>query len=87
MTTTNANACIECGKQRVIIESHTEDSGNGTIVYSETACPDPECQKRVDVTLFRELEKRKESMKTNRFRAGARKAIRANQKIIKAQTA
>ncbi len=80
MSSAYINKCIECGKQRVVVESHTENVGNGTIVYSETTCPDPDCQKRVDLTLLRELQKRQESMKTNRLRGNRKKVVNVDQK-------
>ncbi|MFI5241276.1 MAG: hypothetical protein ACHQUA_02460 [Microgenomates group bacterium] len=81
MITTNTSVCIECGKQRIVTGTHTEKVGTSTISYKETACPDPECQKRVDLTLLRELEKRQESMKTNRFRLAARRTVKVNKKV------
>lgn len=42
------NVCIRCGKQRIVVKTWTEHIGVSLIKYSETVCPDPECQKFVD---------------------------------------
>lgn len=52
------SVCIRCGKQRVVVSSRQETVFKSTVVYTETACPDPECQKLVDKGLKTEELKR-----------------------------
>lgn len=51
------NVCIICGKSRVSISQWFEESPSGPIKKSKTACPDDNCQAKVDEML---LEKTKE---------------------------
>ncbi len=41
------NPCSRCGKERIITESHQEAIGSGLVTFTQTACPDPECQIKV----------------------------------------
>ncbi|TSC86262.1 MAG: hypothetical protein G01um10147_974 [Microgenomates group bacterium Gr01-1014_7] len=43
-----SNPCIKCGKQRIDGKSWKEKSGNSTIFYTKTICPDSACQKLLD---------------------------------------
>ena len=40
--------CTRCGKQRIVVSSHEETVLKSTVTYTETVCPDPECQKVVE---------------------------------------
>lgn len=51
--------CTRCGKERVFKSSYTEKLEKTTIVRTVTICPDPECQKLVEVALAFEETKRK----------------------------
>ena len=73
ITTTNTSICIECGKQRVVVGTYEEKVGNSVVVYKETICPDPECQKKVEKTLAKELEKRQQSAMNQKLRIAGRK--------------
>lgn len=42
------NPCIRCGKQRINGKISKEKVGASEITYTQTICPDPECQKIVD---------------------------------------
>lgn len=42
------NPCIRCGTQRIVVKTWKERVGTFTILNSQTACPDVECQKKVD---------------------------------------
>jgi hypothetical protein len=57
-----ANACSRCGKQRIISRTWNESidtlRGKVTISYSDSKCPDNECQKIVDSELLVEEQKR-----------------------------
>lgn len=58
MNPNNTSICIRCGKQRIILSTVSEMVGNSSVVTKETVCPDPECQKKVDVLLKQEADKR-----------------------------
>lgn len=59
MTTQILNPCIRCGKQRIVVKTWTEHIGVSLVKYSDTVCPDPECQKVVDKTNYEREEKGK----------------------------
>lgn len=42
------NPCIRCGKQRINGKTTKEKIGVSEIIYTQTICPDRECQKIVD---------------------------------------
>lgn len=42
------NPCVECGKERVEGKTWIGRSGSSKITYTQTVCPDPNCQKKVD---------------------------------------
>lgn len=52
-------SCIRCGKTRILGKSWTEKTNGAKINYTQTVCPDPECQKLVE----EELTKRREKVK------------------------
>lgn len=54
MSKISTNPCIICGKERVIVKTSKEKIGNSTVLTTITGCPDPECQKKVDVVLAKE---------------------------------
>ena len=76
MIINNSSICIECGKQRIVVGTHEEKVGNSVVVYKDTICPDPECQKKVEITLARELEKRQQSALNQKLRIAGRKTAR-----------
>jgi hypothetical protein len=76
MNTTDTSICIECGKKRIIVGTYEEKVGNSTVVYKETICADPECQKKVEKTLAKELEKRQQSAMNQKLRIAGRKTAK-----------
>ncbi len=52
------NICTRCGKQRIVISSYEEKIEKSSVVYTITACSDPDCQKMVDADLKKEEIKR-----------------------------
>ena len=60
-TLISTSICIRCGKQRIILSTTEAMVGNSSIVTKETICPDPECQKKVEVILKAEQDKRTQS--------------------------
>lgn len=76
MNTNNTSVCIECGKPRIVVGTYEEKVGNSTVVYKETICSDPECQKKVEKTLAKELEKRQQSAMNQKLRMAGRKSAK-----------
>lgn len=46
-----SNPCVRCGKERVDGKTWESKIGASLIVYTQTLCPDSECQKQVDQTI------------------------------------
>lgn len=55
------NACIRCGKERVVIKTTQEKIKNDLrvnfITHIKTSCPDKSCQKEVDKMLALQRQK------------------------------
>lgn len=59
MTTVNAGSvCSRCGKVRVVTKTYREKVGTAYVEYTETACPDSDCQSRVNTQLANDATKR-----------------------------
>jgi hypothetical protein len=58
------NPCTRCGKQRIKSKTWKESVANYVgfteITFTETVCPDPDCQKIVEKGLNQQREKREE---------------------------
>ena len=52
------NVCIICGKDRVTISEWFEESPSGPVKKSKTACPDLECQQKVEDMLTEKSKER-----------------------------
>lgn len=77
------NPCVRCGKQRIIVREWTEKvetlAGVSLVSFTQTSCPDPECQKLVeekhamlkakDDEIKRTAEKRNQERKKNSAKA------------------
>ena len=50
--------CPRCGKERVVVSTHDEMVSESKITYTQTVCPNPECQKKVDKDLENDERKR-----------------------------
>lgn len=79
MITQDTSICIECGKKRIVVGTYEEKVGNSTVVYKETICADPECQKKVEKTLAKELEKRQQSAMNQKLRMAGRKSAKTRE--------
>ncbi len=73
MATANTTTCVRCGKQRIVLSVNEETVGTSVIVTTETICPDPECQKKVNGMLNVEQEKRHASLLQKQERMTSRK--------------
>ncbi len=52
-----SNPCIRCGTQRVVVKTWEEKVGISVIVNTLTACPDADCQKKVDMSNRKDRER------------------------------
>ncbi|HKB88372.1 MAG TPA: hypothetical protein VKC53_01845 [Patescibacteria group bacterium] len=77
MDTINTSVCVRCGKARIVLSTNEEKIGNSIIVTTETICPDPDCQKKVDGMLSIEQEKRHASFLQKQNRMNARKPVKS----------
>ncbi len=57
MIKTFGNFCIRCGRPRIVVRTWKEKLDTSIIINTETACPDPECQKKVDTENKRQKDK------------------------------
>lgn len=48
------NPCARCGKERVVVKTYKEMVGNSVVINTLTACPDPDCQSKIDTQLAKE---------------------------------
>ena len=78
MNSISTTVCVRCGKQRVVLSVNEELVGNSTIITTETICPDPDCQKKVDGMLGAEQEKRHQSFLLREKKMSAKKPVRAS---------
>lgn len=76
---TSTSICIRCGKQRVVLSTTKGMVGNSSIVTKETICPDPECQKKVEVLLKQEADKRHQSNLLKESRLASRIKTKAEE--------
>lgn len=72
------NFCSRCGKQRVVVKTYKEKIGNSVVTYTEKACPDPDCQKRVNTQLASDETKRKRIKSENVKREQERQQLKKN---------
>ena len=78
MNNSTASVCTRCGKQRVVVGTYEEVIGNSTVVHTETACPDPECQSQVEDKLVKEKEKREQMSASSKFGVNPRNSKRSD---------
>lgn len=79
-TMTDNTVCIRCGKTRIVEKTWTENLNGSILTFTNTVCPDSECQKIVNEELQNKKDKinkiQKESLKR-------RMKTRKNQKLAK----
>ena len=63
------SSCIRCGKTRVISKVWQEYIGQSLVTYTDTVCPDPECQKIVEEEIAARREKRELVINQRRIKA------------------
>lgn len=70
--TQGENVCIRCGKKRIVVKTWSEKVNNSILTYTETSCPDKNCQKIVESDNNAKREKRLE-MENKRNQSKAKK--------------
>lgn len=70
----DGNVCIRCGKERIVVKTWKEKIGNSVLTYTETACPDKECQKLVE-KMNQEKKDKREQMENNRKKSSHKTQI------------
>jgi len=63
MVKSNDNLCPRCGKPRITAKTWTEMIGNSKVTFSDTVCPDKECQKKLEADNLAKKEKRESLQK------------------------
>ena len=69
MNKANSNLCIRCGKQRLVVKTWQEKIGYSLVTTKEMACPDSDCQKKVDQS----NEKQRAKHEALKLRSGRRR--------------
>lgn len=87
MSKSFSNPCIRCGTERVVVKKWKEKVGESYIVTTETACPDADCQKKVDLENRRQLEKTTAMRLRSETRALQRKAMKDAERASKLKAA
>ena len=77
MNAVNTTVCLRCGKQRIVLSVNEETIGNSVVSTTETICPDPDCQKKVDGILAVEQQKRHQSFVQKQARMTSKKPAKA----------
>lgn len=72
LTQETSNPCIRCGKERIISKTWKESVktfiGSTIVTYTETVCPDSDCQKIVEHGLAVQKNKREKLEKDKEIR-------------------
>lgn len=53
----NTTPCVRCGKSRIVSKTWSEKVDNSMVTYTQTVCPDSECQKIVESDLQKKKDK------------------------------
>lgn len=75
-----ANACIRCGKKRIVSKTWTEKVSGSLTTYTLTVCPDPECQKIVEKELKKKRDRIMEIQKKSLERRKAIKRVKKSKR-------
>lgn len=52
-----SNPCIRCGTERIVSRVWKEKVGYSIVINTETICPNPDCQKKVESDNKKQQEK------------------------------
>lgn len=83
MKNTYSNPCSRCGTERVIVRTWKERVGNSIVTNTEKKCPNPECQKIVDLENKKLRDKNAALKLRSEQRAIDRRAAQATAKAKK----
>ncbi len=78
-----SNPCIKCGKERVVVRTWKEKIYDSVITNTETRCPNPDCQKEVDMDNKKSKDKHDAHIFKSEQRAKERKISLHDKKIAK----
>lgn len=78
-----SNPCIKCGKERIVVRTWTEKIYDSIITNTEMRCPNPACQKAVDIDNKKSEDKRKALKLKSESRLRQRKISLHDKKIAK----
>lgn len=91
MSSNFSNPCTRCGKERVNSKTYEEEIttfyGTSKVKYTETVCPDPECQKIVEEKLSAQKQKTQDLKDEKQKKIDEAKAIRVAASAKKANEA
>lgn len=80
MKYTHTNPCIRCGKERIVKKTWTKKVDSSIIEFVNAICPDPACQKIVDLRIKTQRDKNTALRESHEKREAERKAERAKNK-------
>ena len=80
---TYSNPCTRCGTERIIGKTTKERVFGSLIITTVTICPNPACQKKVDVENKKQLDKTVNMRERSERRMASRKATRDAEKAAK----
>ena len=79
--------CIRCGKERILDKTWSEQIGISLVTYTQSVCPDADCQKIVEALLKDKhdlfVHRTEESLKRRRRNITKSALLRKNIKRIK----
>lgn len=78
-----SNPCIRCGTERIVLKTWKEKVGSSIIINTQKVCPNPECQKKVDIEKKKQQDKHIAMKLKSEQRASNRKAIKDAERVIK----
>lgn len=91
MSNSTSNPCTRCGKERIISRTYDEEIitflGTSKVTYTETVCPDSECQKIVEEKLVAQQKKSQELKDEKQKKLDVQKALRIATAAKKAREA
>ena len=85
MKYTHTNPCIRCGTERVVKKTWKKKVDSSLIEFVQAICPDPSCQKIVDLRIKTQRDKNEAMRESHEKRVAERKAERARNKKTPAQ--
>lgn len=82
-----SNPCVRCGKQRIVVKKWKEKIGYSVVYNTEMACPDKECQKKVESENKKQRDKYIGMRQKSEQRAIDRKVLKDAERAVRNKTA